>query len=115
MKKSAKRKSTKSQPLTLKRLRKVNLKRCEAVFHPLDSWTPSDWATALAGEVGELCNFIKKMRRGEKIPLEELAKECGDVQCYLDLTAARLGIDLEKATISKFNEVSDRRKTKIKL
>ena len=38
----------------------------------------------------------------------DLADELADVLCYLDLVAAHYGIDLEKALISKFNEVSRR-------
>lgn len=96
-------------------LREANVTRCEKHFHKLNSWSNTDWACALAGEVGELCNFIKKMRRGQAVPIEKLAKEIGDIQCYLDLLAARLGIDLAKATIDKFNEVSRRKNSKIKL
>lgn len=64
---------------------------------------------ALAGEVGELCNLIKKLKRGENVPKEELAKEIADVQIYLDLLAARLGVELDNATIEKFNQVSVKR------
>ena len=108
-------KNKRKSPLTFKELRKANTKRCEKHFHKLESWTPTDWACALAGEVGELCNFIKKKRRGDKIPLSDIAKECADVQCYLDLLSASLSISLEEATIDKFNEVSDRKNCKIKL
>lgn len=101
--------------LSFQELRKANVKRCNKSFRPLDDWTPSDWACALAGEVGEACNLIKKMRRGEDIPLEELAKELADVVAYTDLLAARLRIDLEKSIIGKFNEVSGRVNSKVKL
>jgi len=96
-------------------LREANVARCEKHFHKLNDWTATDWACALAGEVGELCNFIKKARRGQKIPQQEFAKEIADIQCYLDLLAASMGIDLAEATINKFNEVSDRKNCKIKL
>lgn len=36
----------------------------------------------------------------------QLAKELADVQCYLDITASVLGVDLGDATVEKFNEVS---------
>jgi hypothetical protein len=38
--------------------------------------------------------------------MRDVADELADVQIYLDLLAANLGVDLEHATISKFNEVS---------
>lgn len=108
--------------LSFKKLRKTNVKRCNAVFHPLKSWTETDWACALAGEVGELCNFIKKRKRvfdakgNIKLPhKEDCRKELADIITYADLLAARMDIDLGKAVINKFNEVSDRQKTSIKL
>jgi NTP pyrophosphatase (non-canonical NTP hydrolase) len=106
--------------LTFKKLSRTNKHRCRKAFHSLKSWTETDWACALAGEVGELCNFIKKRRRRpnkkEMARLKhEVAKEMSDVVCYLDLLASRMGIDLEKAIIEKFNEVSDRKGSKIKL
>jgi len=106
---------SKFKDFTFSQLREANVARCEKHFHKLNIWSNTDWACALAGEVGELCNFIKKMRRGQDVPIEKLAKEIGDIQCYLDLLAARLGIDLAEATIEKFNEVSDRKNCKIKL
>jgi len=105
----------KFRELRFSQLREANVRRCEKHFHKLNDWTATDWACALAGEVGELCNFIKKARRGQKIPQQEFAKEIADIQCYLDLLAAKMGIDLAEATINKFNEVSDRKKSKIKL
>ncbi|MBI3938159.1 MAG: hypothetical protein HY323_14370 [Betaproteobacteria bacterium] len=108
--------------LTFGALRKVNVARCEEVFHALAAWSLTDWATAAAGELGEACNIIKKMRRyvtstndpGQNIdPASDegrrlLAHEIADVVIYLDLLAARAGIDLEAAVIEKFNLVSER-------
>lgn len=94
--------------LTFKTLRAVNLARCEQAFHPLDSWSATDWACAMGGECGEALNLIKKLRRGELITREEIGKELADVVIYADLLATRLGINLGEAVIQKFNEVSDR-------
>ena len=96
-----------SDSLTFDELRRANLARVNA-FHALDEWSPTDWATAAAGELGELCNLIKKLRRGEDISRDELAHELADTVTYLDLLAARLGIDLGEATRVKFNLVSKR-------
>lgn len=74
---------------------------------------------ALAGEVGEACNFIKKLHRAKtdikgNTPdqIEELhaglAKELGDILGYLALVAEAADVNLELAAIDKFNEVSER-------
>jgi NTP pyrophosphatase (non-canonical NTP hydrolase) len=111
--------------LSFDRLRAANEKRCEEVFHKVDSWSPTDWATALAGEVGEACNEIKKLRRLDGADAsqdtaekrEELRMKIGvelaDVIAYADLLAARLGINLGDQVISKFNEVSKKRNSTV--
>jgi NTP pyrophosphatase (non-canonical NTP hydrolase) len=103
--------------LTFKKFSETNRLRCETDFkHPLEDWSPAEWSNAMAGECGEACNFTKKLLRGdEDVEVEDIAKELADVVCYADLVAARLGIDLEEWVIRKFNEVSDRRGSKIKL
>ena len=77
------------------------------------------WSTAVAGETGELCNWIKKMERGDKLPFtywqKEVSKEAADIVIYLDLLCTKLGISLEKSIISKFNEVSEELKSPIKI
>ena len=74
-------------------------------------WSLLEWAGSLAGEVGELSNLLKKVRRGD-MTLDEarvaIGKELADVQCYLSILAWRAGVNLGDATISKFNEVSAR-------
>jgi NTP pyrophosphatase (non-canonical NTP hydrolase) len=103
-------------PLTFEELRVVDVERCDsAVWGPgnkLNDWSPTDWACALAGEVGEACNLIKKARRdGRGYDLGRvlnIAKELADVIIYTDLLAARLEIDLGAAVRAKFNEVSQR-------
>lgn len=97
--------------LTFDKLREQNVQRCEESFHKLNDWSSSDWMTALTGEVGEAANLIKKVRRGSLTrneALPEIAKELADIQCYLDLLAASLGVDLGEETIKKFDEVSAR-------
>jgi NTP pyrophosphatase (non-canonical NTP hydrolase) len=74
----------------------------------------------MAGEAGEVCNAVKKLRRladgtnTAKDPQTEaeavalIAQELADTIIYADLLAARLGIDLERAIRDKFNDVSRR-------
>ena len=92
--------------LTFNQLRGTNIARCEEVFLPLDAWSPTDWACAMAGETGEACNLIKKLRRGENIKAREIGDELADIVIYADLLAARLGLDLGEAIRHKFNATS---------
>lgn len=114
-------------PLSFAGLREINVRRCESAFHPLDEWTPTDWACAFAGEAGEACNEVKKLRRLDWADkptdtpehraeiVARVGKELADTIIYADLLAARLGIDLGAAVRTKFNEVSDRCRCEIKL
>lgn len=74
-------------------------------------WALSAWSNAVLGELGEAANIIKKVERGD-LSLDEarpaLAREFADVQTYLDILAFRAGVDLGRATIAKWNEVSAR-------
>lgn len=110
-------------PLTFEQFSRVNTSRC-ARWHPGfpgdgDMWTGADWANAAAGEMGEACNVVKKLRRidvgqpGKLDPnLDELighlAAEIADTVTYLDLLATYYGIDLTQALREKFNLVSER-------
>lgn len=100
-------------------LRRANMSRTEDAFHAIDDWSPTDWATAMAGECGECCNVVKKMRRLQSHPnwqpgdadldLTRMAgDELADLIIYADLLAARLGINLGECLVRKFNEVSVR-------
>lgn len=71
-------------------------------------------AVELVGEVGELCNNIKKIKReqlglkGSRCSRKDLESEFGDVMITLALLAEYMCIDLEKVTKEKFNETSDK-------
>lgn len=108
-------------------LRIKNVSRCEsqAFNHKIHDWLPSQWSNAHAGEVGELmiefgkllqlCNTVKKHDRGDDINKELIADEIADIVIYLDLLAARLGIELSSAVVKKFNTKSDEIGSKIKI
>ena len=77
------------------------------------------YTTALAGEVGELCNLIKKIERHHvggpdhghtskiaDITPEKLRDEIGGIQIYLDLLASLLDVEIEEAVTETFNNVS---------
>jgi len=112
--------------LTFERLARINSIRCEMHYHRINAWTPTDWACALAGETGEACNFIKKLRLLDDYPENEpltavakkaieltrkeiinnIGKELADTVIYADLLAQRLNINLGQAVTDKFNEKS---------
>lgn len=105
--------------LRFSQLKNASYRRAiEAFGHAegLADWSPAEWTNALAGEVGELCNLTKKLGRGDaNIKMEDIGKEIADVVIYADLIATRMGFKLEDLVRQKFNEVSDRRGSDIKL
>lgn len=120
----------------LEELKKVNEKRSiEGFGFQLHDWSLSQWSNAVAGETGELCNIVKKVERGDyhKRPenasdnpeynhayaaaqyREEIGKEAADIVIYLDLLCTREGIDLGAEIVKKFNDVSNRVGSNIKI
>ena len=114
--------------LTIRQFSALNIARA-IHWHKsdLDSWSPAEWGNALAGEVGELCNVLKKILRHDKgiqqlaveqgkpyeggrraELIEDAANEIADAYTYLDLVAARLGLDVQQCVVRKFNEISER-------
>lgn len=86
--------------LEFKTLREANLARLptynNAKGEPEDceSWELLDWLLAMNGEVGELFNYIKKVRRGDFTLAEAwgmLAEELADVVIYMDILAHKMG------------------------
>lgn len=108
-------------PLTFEAASRANRVRCER-WHPgfpHDGWTGADWSNAMAGEAGETCNVVKKLRRDDfgkqqaDAPprdelLQKLATEIGDTFLYLDLLAQHYGLDLARCVADTFNRVSVR-------
>lgn len=103
--------------LTFVDLRTANAARQE-YWGGADNWTLADWSNALAGEVGEACNVVKKIRRPQlgtvgnsaDVPtyLKQLESEIGDVLIYLDLLAKAAGLSLDECVMRAFNEKSEK-------
>lgn len=107
--------------MNIRYISQINLSRA-LIWHKggLEEWSAADWSNAFAGEAGEVCNAVKKLRRIEmriqqaKGPhtreeaIAKIANEIGDAYLYLDLLAQRLGIDFSTAIIDTFNRVSVR-------
>lgn len=109
--------------LTFAAVSQVNLERAYE-WHKggLEEWSVSDWGVAMAGEAGEVCDAIKKLRRIEcliesnnlKQPrdkdraIAQIAQEIGDTFIYLDLLAQRLSLNIEDCIRDTFNRISER-------
>ena len=102
--------------LSFQELRNINKKRSEIVFPQCRHWQINEWAVALFGEAGEVCDAVKKYNRGGDLDkhVVDIGKELADVVLYADLLANYLGINLGEAIKQKFNEVSDRHNSDIK-
>lgn len=110
--------TSKKPPRFFESLREANLSRLprfgHGELHDRGAWNAMGWGCAIGGECGELLNLLKKYERQmasdppRNILLPQIGREIADVIIYLDLLAAYLGIDLQKFTAVKFNEVSYR-------
>lgn len=91
-------------PMTLAGIQLIEVTDSRHYFPTLDHDGLLYLATALAGEVGETCNLIKKWYRDswtlEQIQ-NELAKELPDILIYLVMLAGAANIDLDKAYEAK--------------
>ncbi len=109
-----------SKNLTFAGFSTINRLRCQAqdgFNHSLDSWHPTQWTNAIAGECGEACNITKKILRhdqgirgnikAEDQQREDLVqramKELADVIIYADLAIQALGGDTEDVLKAVFN------------
>lgn len=107
----------------------INAERCEKGFNmPLDAWNVMEWACAVAGETGEMCNYAKKLKRlhdgvqpdkdkniTEEQLIENIGKELADIVIYCDLLASSLNMRLGYLVKEKFNETSLAIKSNCKL
>jgi NTP pyrophosphatase (non-canonical NTP hydrolase) len=93
-------------------LRQANLARAK-------EWNPTGVDTGpgfagleLAGEVGELCNLVKKAERsrlglvGGSVSPVLIAQELADVVICADLVGIELGLDIWPIVVRKFNQTS---------
>lgn len=106
--------------LTFEQLRFANVQRNKE-WDPDNKINGTFRGLELAGEVGELCNMIKKLERermgliGSRVSFVDFAKEVADVQICIDLLAMHYSIDLAVVTSEKFNASSDKHGFETKL
>ena len=97
--------------LRFKEFQEVNDLRCKTSFHGSDGWPVPMWCLAIAGEAGELCNLVKKVERGDftlESVRQQVLEEVADVITYCDLLMTQLGADTAEEVARKFNIVSER-------
>lgn len=74
----------------------------------------SYWGCAIAGEVGELCNRIKKHERDGVFDKSAIGYELADIFIYTELIARQYGIDLEEAILQKIEIINKRQRKKLR-
>ena len=68
----------------------------------------------LAGEVGEVCEKVKKhVRDGRILDTEDLKKELGDVLWYLAATCSDLDITLDDVAVTNYNKLKSRQERNV--
>lgn len=99
----------------------INRQRSAEWHSEGEAWVLSDWSNAAAGEMGELANFVKKIRRldtgtsgryNEQDRDALVAKamlEVADVYLYLDLLLEQLSPNatMKQVIATKFNITSE--------
>jgi NTP pyrophosphatase (non-canonical NTP hydrolase) len=124
--------------LTLEQFSSFNATRCIESFGETPGNYPVElWGLGLAGEAGELAQELKRLGDNERRYiaavvqdrtedradlaqqradiLAKIRKEIGDIMPYIDMIAQSFGWTLEECTIEKFNEVSDRRGSSVRI
>lgn len=100
----------------LRAMQRINEARYERWMAGTPGWTMLESAAELAGEVGELANYVKKLRRSELgVPGNKEADnvlrvkatgEVGDVLITLMMVASKVRIDVHDAVVWAFNRKS---------
>lgn len=107
------------------RFSEINMQRANRWHHgDIREWSASDWAVATGGEMGELLNAIKKLRRLEikvqghdgdtpqprdiQTAIAAVKKEIGDVYTYLDILTQFFGLRMWDCVRDTFNAISVR-------
>jgi NTP pyrophosphatase (non-canonical NTP hydrolase) len=69
----------------------------------------SNYALGLAGESGEVCDYIKKaLYHGHPLDVEFIKKELGDNLWYISQMAETVGLTLEEIAIANIEKLKKR-------
>lgn len=83
-------------------LRRKNIERCPHYGYPVEERTPIEWLDRLYDEVLELSHAVESHNK------QDIGKEIADVVTFCDLLATRYGFNLGDLVLDKFNEISQR-------
>lgn len=111
---------TQKTALDFDALRAANRERARTAtrFARCLGWKSAEWCMQLTSELGEAAGFLSKIERGDftlEAVREDVGRELADIVTCTDLLADHLGIDLGTAVRSKFNEVSRRIDSPVRL
>jgi|CXWL01.1.fsa_nt_gi NTP pyrophosphatase (non-canonical NTP hydrolase) len=96
----------------------LNEKRCNESFHHLAGYDPTLLLAGACEELGEVAKEIKHEYDNDLLPelvAERIGEEVADCITYLDLICTKYGLKLSDVLARKFNAVSDRRNSTIKI
>ena len=99
--------------MTFREFAALNRQRCEAADgfdRRLDTTSLAHWALGIAEEAGEVAGVVYAMdhRPQKGKTMQDLADEIADVVSYCDLLAQRIGRNLDDVLRDKWNRVSVR-------
>ena len=90
--------------LTFKSLREANIERAKQ-YKSACEMDANFFLLCIFGEVGELCNFIKKERRDNKSYEQEIRKELADIVIYMDLLAEKMQYKFDNRWVASFDNI----------
>lgn len=85
-------------------LRQKNITRCPDYGFAVEDKSPVEWFDRVWDEVLELAHAVESHDTSTR----DIGKEIADVVTFCDLLATRYGFNLDKLVLDKFNEVSER-------
>lgn len=101
---------------TLEQLENINVERGKFFddFHYFEEKNVLYYSNAIAGELGEFSNMLKKMLRGDKFDRDGktlitpylICTELADIIIYAEFITSIYGLSLSGILREKFNEVS---------
>lgn len=94
--------------ISFNELRQKNIDRCPHYGHTVEERSPLEWYDRIWDEILELGHTVESYDMDFNTTTRDIGKEIADVVTFCDLLATRYGLNLGKLVLDKFNEVSER-------